>query len=114
MAQKQAHRGRIQAQGSGLEASETWQQAEPLSKKDGLRLLDKLLNKLPKKEQAIRDQSFKDAQRFIEQVEGGLDAPVRKTFRNRKTKDVRVDVEVWSGIAFISFILMILLVWYLI
>ena len=114
MADKKKHRGRIQAQGGGLEESETWQQAEPLSKKDGLYLLDKLRNKLPKKEQAIRDRPFKDAQRFIEQAEGGPDAPVRRTFRNRKTKDVRVDIEVWSGIAFISFILIILFVWHLI
>ena len=38
MTKKKTHRGRLQAQGGGLEASETWEQAEPLSKKAGLLL----------------------------------------------------------------------------
>ncbi|MGK0366830.1 MAG: hypothetical protein ACI85O_003907 [Saprospiraceae bacterium] len=36
------HRGRVQAQGGGLEKSESWSQDEPLSKEDGLSLLEKL------------------------------------------------------------------------
>ena len=33
------HRGRIQAQGGGLEKSESWSQDKPLSAKQGLSLL---------------------------------------------------------------------------
>lgn len=111
MAKKQKHRGRIQAQGEGLEASETWHQEEPLTRDQGLFLLQKLQNKIPPDEQKKRERPFKDAERFIKQSEGGVDAPVRKTFRNRKTKDVRVDIEVWSGTAFVTIVLLMLLLW---
>lgn len=59
------HRGRIQAQGDKLEESESWAQNEPLTKKEGLSLLEKLKNKIPKKEAEIRKKPFKKAERFI-------------------------------------------------
>ncbi len=111
MGKKRAHRGRIQAQGDGLEESETWHQEEPLSRSDGLSLLRKLKDRLSADEQEKRDRPFREAKRFIEQAQGGVDAPLRKTFRNRKTKDVRVDIEVWSGTAFITIVLLLLLLW---
>lgn len=36
------HRGRIQAQGEKLEASEAWSQNEPPTKIEGLLMLDKI------------------------------------------------------------------------
>jgi hypothetical protein len=36
------HRGRIQAQGGGLEASESWSSSTPPTKQEGLDLIDKL------------------------------------------------------------------------
>ena len=104
---RKEHRGRIQAQGDGLEASESWHQSEPLSKKQGLSLLKRLRNKLSPGERAARRQQFEDAERFINQVEGGIDAPTQRSFLNRKTRDVRVDIEVWSGTAFIIIVLLI-------
>jgi hypothetical protein len=104
MVKKHKHRGRLQAQGGGLEASETWEQEKPLSRKDGLSLLSKLKGKLSARERALRKRPFEEAERFIEQAQG-VDAPLRKTFRNRKTRDVRVDIEVWGDTAFVSFIL---------
>lgn len=98
------HRGRIQAQGGGTEKSESWAQDEPLSKKDGLSLLATLKSRMTKKELALRERQFDDAKRYIENVEGGVDATKKKTFRNRKTKDVRVDIEVLAGTAFLSII----------
>jgi hypothetical protein len=110
MTKKKTHRGRLQAQGGGLEASETWEQGEPLSKKAGLSLLEKLRAKLSFREQQLRKRPFEEAERFIRQADG-VDAPLRKTFRNRKTKDVRVDIEVWGGTAFVSIILILILLW---
>lgn len=110
MSKRFEHCGRIQAQGNGLEESETWQQSEPLSKEAGLTILEKLKNRLSTKDQKLREKPFQEAERFIEQSHG-VDAPLRKSFRNRKTKDVRVDVEVWSGTAFLSIVLIILLLW---
>jgi len=45
MADKQPHRGRLQAQGDGLESSECWNQEEPLTKEKGLSLLERLRKK---------------------------------------------------------------------
>ena len=113
MAKKKRHRGRIQAQGGGLEESESWSQEEPLTKEEGLGLLDRLWKKLGPEDQELRKKPFEDAERFIKNVEGGVDAPIRKTFRNKKTKDVRVDIDVWSGTAFFSIIILILLLLWL-
>lgn len=103
------HRGRIQAQGGGFEDSVSWSQDEPLTKKEGLSLLARLLSKIPKKEREIRTQQFEEAKRYIENVDGGIDAVKKKTFRNRKTRDVRVDIEVLGGTAFLSIIVLLLL-----
>ncbi|MEQ8704175.1 MAG: hypothetical protein RIC19_09665 [Phaeodactylibacter sp.] len=107
---RKAHRGRIQAQGGGLEASESWSQTEPLSKEKGLSLLKRLRNKLSPEDQALRERPFEEAGRFINQTEGGIDAPVRKSFNNRQRRSIRVDIEVWSGTAFVSIILIITIV----
>lgn len=103
------HRGRIQAQGGGLEVSESWSQDKPLTKDQGLLLLGKLKGRLNPKEQALREKPFADAERFIKGVKGGVRAPVSQSFQNRKTKDVRVDIEVWNGFAFISIAIIILI-----
>lgn len=104
------HRGRIQAQGGNpkIEKSESWSEDEALTKEKGLKLLDKLWNKLTKKEKKERTKPYKDARRYIENVEGGIDATVKKTFRNRKTKDVRIDIEVLAGTAFMIILLLLL------
>jgi hypothetical protein len=112
MAQK-PHRGRIQAQGGGLEASESWSQDEPLTKGQGLSLLSKLKEKLSPREQELREKPFADAERFIKGAKGGVQAPLSQSFQNRKTKDVRVDIEVWNGFAFISIAIIILIVLWL-
>jgi len=113
MSEKKKHRGRFQAQGDGLEASETWNQKEPLTKRKGLTLLNKLRNKLSDKDRELREKQFKDAERFINGSKGGVDSPLRQTFKNRKTKDARVDIEVWSGSAFVSLLALILLLLWL-
>lgn len=106
------HRGRIQAQGENLEESVTWAQDEPLSKKDGLNLLELLKSKLSKKELKVREKQFEQAKRFIENVQNGESAPSNLTFRNRKTTHERVDIEIWSGIAFGIFLLLFI-IWFL-
>ena len=97
-----SHRGRIQAQGGGLEKSESWAQDKPLTKAQGLSLLQRLWNKLTKKEKEPRQRPYQQARRYIQNVgAGGIDAPVKKPFRNRKTKDIRIDIEVLAGTAFL-------------
>ena len=107
------HRGRIQAQGEGLEKSVSWTQDEPLSKGDGLSLLERLKKMLTKKEFERREKPFEEAKRYIENVEGGADAVKKKSFRNRKSRDARIDIEILSGTAFISLAIFILFVLWL-
>lgn len=106
------HRGRIQAQGEGVEKSVSWAQDEPLTKAEGLSLLDRLKKLLTKKEFERRERPFEDAKRYIQQVDGGADAVKKKSFRNRKSKDARVDIEILGGTAFVSVVLIILVLYF--
>ncbi len=96
------HRGRLQAQGEYLESSEAWSQGEPLSKQEGLNLLDKLRNKIPKKEAEIREIAFQKAAKFIEngpyQV---VTKTISKSYKVPDTEHERVDVEIQKGTAFV-------------
>lgn len=96
------HRGRIQAQGENLEESENWAQEEPLTKNEGLNLLDRLKNKIPKKEAEIRFEAFNKAAKFINQgPHEVINAPVSRSFKVKGTKSERVDLEIQKGEAFI-------------
>lgn len=113
MADKKEHRGRIQAQGDGLEKSVSWSQDKPLTKSEGLKLLEKLKTKLTDKELKAREDEFKKAKRYIENVNGGVDAVKKKSFTNWKTEDIRVDIEILGGTAFVSFLFIVILAWLL-
>ena len=113
---KKEHRGRIQAQGEGLEASESWAQDEPLTAKKGLWLLRKLKNKIPKSEVKKREKEFAKAENLIKRARkiGGIDAKYSQSFRKKESDGVRVDIEVQSGQAFIAVIIFIFaLLWLL-
>lgn len=112
---KRKHRGRIQAQGEGLEASENWAQNKPLTAKKGLRLLGKLKKKIPKKEAEKRKKEFEKAEDLIRRLEnhGGIDAHFSQSFRKKGTDDVRVDIEVLGGRAFVCLVLIvIIIIWF--
>lgn len=96
------HRGRIQAQGENLEASEAWSQNKPPAKKDGLEMLDKLKNKIPKPEAIIRERAFLKASKFIEQgPHEVVNSTVVRSFKVKGTMHERVDIEIQKGKAFI-------------
>lgn len=95
------HRGRLQAQGENLEESENWSQEEPLSKNEGLTLLENLKNKIPKKEAEIRSEAFNKASKFIKQgPHKVISAPITRSFKVKGTKCERVDIEIQKGEAF--------------
>jgi hypothetical protein len=98
------HRGRIQAQGGGLEESESWAMSVPITVDEALELLESLKNKLSSKELKVREKEFDKARAFIVQAgeNGGVDAQVSKTFKVKGTKDLRVDIEVIKGRAFVK------------
>lgn len=96
------HRGRIQVQGENLEASEAWSQNDPPTKTDGLTMLDKLKNKIPRSEARKREKSFLKASRFIEQgPHEVINSPVVRSFKVKGTMHERVDIEIQKGKAFI-------------
>lgn len=116
MSDKKKHRGRIQAQGDGLEASENWSQDEPLSAQDGLRLLEKLRSKIPEKEAKTREKEFEKAADLIRRAgeNGGIDAKFSQTFKTKGTNHVRVDIEILGGRAFVTLLLIVfILIWLL-
>ena len=98
------HRGRVQAQGNKLEASEAWSQDEPPTVDEGLNFLERLIAKITRHQFLEREKEFEKAENFIKQAgdNGGVDAKVSKTFKKKGTKDVRVDIEVIKGTAFVK------------
>lgn len=98
------HRGRVQAQGNKLEASEAWSQEKPPTVDEGLTFLERLIAKITRPQFLEREKQFEKAEKFIKQAgdNGGVDAKVSKTFKKKGTKDVRVDIEVIKGTAFVK------------
>ncbi|GAC1475310.1 MAG: hypothetical protein NVSMB9_27520 [Isosphaeraceae bacterium] len=99
------HRGRVQAQGGGVEESEPWTQDDPLLVADGQQKLVVLRDKLIPVEQAFRHGAFLDAHRFMERAAdaGGARAGTKKSYPQPTRKDQRrVDIEVHKGLAFIK------------
>jgi len=97
------HRGRIQVQGDKIEESESWAKNEPLSKEEGVMMLENLKNKIPKNEAKIREEAFIKASKFIKngpyQV---VTKPITKSYKVPDTEHERVDIEIQKGIAFIN------------
>ena len=98
-----SNRGRIQVQGGEFEDSESWASDEPLTAEEGLNKLEVLRNRIPKTEAELREKEFEKARNFINSAseKGGVDAPVSKTFKRKGSRDVRVDIEVIRGRAFV-------------
>jgi len=96
------HRGRFHAQSDYLEESENWAQQEPLTARDGHRLLTALENRLDDKERRIREDCFRRAHRFIDNAGPGGVGPTTKGFPVRGRHDgSRVDIDVKKGLAFV-------------
>ncbi len=103
------HRGRLQVQGEDMarESSRSWAQAAPRSEADAKRDLNTLEVQCTATELALRDQAFRQAQRYVTRAKqsGGACGPVRRSFSNRnlppRNKDARVDIEVMTGLAFL-------------
>jgi len=98
------HRGRIQAQGGGVEKSESWAQDEPLSLENGLGLIDNLKQQLNKKELATREEAFEKLTKLVNKnSKNGIDTQVVVSFYgDEDTTDERVDLEIRKGKAFIK------------
>ena len=98
------HRGRIQAQGNGVEKSENWSQDNPLTSKDALILLENLKSRLSEREFEERKYGLKKAKALIQNASenGGIDAVRKLSYLTPKTKETRINIEVLGGTAFIK------------
>jgi hypothetical protein len=95
------HRGRIQAQGGGTEKSEAWAQDTPPTESEMLKMCDDLEGQLTEREKQDRKRPLEQLRRFIRSAAsgGGVSAPVSKSFLKRGSKDIRIDLEVITGMA---------------
>lgn len=98
------HRGRIQAQGGNLEKSVAWSQASPPTMSEGLAMIEELISQLSPTEYQIRHKAFEQAKKFVIRTadNNGFPCPVKKSFRVKGTQDIRVDIEIIKGKAFIA------------
>jgi len=98
------HRGRVQAQGGGVEESVPWAQDQPPTAREGHEMLNALEVRLTARESACRAEAFRQAHEYIDRAArvGGSHAPDRKSYPAPPRKDQRrVDIEVLKGIAFV-------------
>jgi RHS repeat-associated protein len=97
------HRGRIQAQGGGTEKSVPWARNTPPTKTEGLTYLMILKSQLTKRELKDREKLFPKVEKWINSAAqaGGVSAYVQQKFQKPDSKDIRIDVEVTKGLAFI-------------
>ena len=95
------HRGRVQAQGGGTEKSDAWAQKKPPSESQMLRKCDSLEQRLTPSEARDRAEPLQRLRNYIRNAaeRGGVDAPLKKSFLKRGSRDIRVDLEVIQGMA---------------
>ena len=102
------HRGRFQAQGDHLEKSRSWSRDSPLPASQAHALLKALYEDLSPAERRDREATFADAHEYIDRAAkaGGVSADpltIKKTYtpRNARRRQLRVDIEVLAGLAFV-------------
>ena|ERR1700749_1882204 len=101
------HRGRFQAQGSGLNKKEPWSQDIPLLYTTGKDLLESLRSQLTPSELRDRALGIIECSAAIKNIHnsGGYHVtgkPFGESYpRLKKNTDKRIDLEIKKGIAFI-------------
>jgi hypothetical protein len=103
------NRGRVEAQGGGVQESVPWAQREPPTVLKGHEMLDRLRDLLLPAEQRFRVDAFEEARQFMTTaslaVSGGVYAQPRKvskSFPRKPRRDHRrVDIVVEKGCAFV-------------
>lgn len=95
------HRGRIQAQGGGVEESEPWASYDIPYKSDGYIMVEDLKVKLSNGALKQRRQAFDKVEKFIDRAPAcGWDVSTQSYPGCPPNRDVRVDVEIKKGKAF--------------
>lgn len=97
------NRGRIQAQGAGTEESSAWAQNDDMFKAQGIEHVQELRGMLTPGETNLRRNSLNVVEHRINNYPSQGVLPFKKSYwDNDSRKDIRVDIEVHAGIAFID------------
>lgn len=98
------NRGRIQAQGNGTEKSAPWNTNNDHTKSMGLERVDNLEGQLTPAELNLRVDALEKCRNRIRTTPFyGVSAQMKKSYYNNfRTRKIRIDIEVNSGIAFID------------
>lgn len=97
------NRGRFQAQGNGLEKSAPWATDDEISKVDGDERISFLELQLTRAECGERIEGIRKARQFVARAPvSGCDAVIIKSFYDIRNREVRVDLEIRFGCAFIG------------
>lgn len=104
MADRKPHRGRFQAQGDGTEKSVAWSLNNPCTKSHANKSITDLKDKLSPKELEVRQECIAKAINFVDRSPAyGMMAIIKKSFTPfPPRKDIRIDIEILAGIAFID------------
>ena len=98
------NRGRIQAQGGGIEKSAAWATDTDVPKSMGIERVDNLVAQLTQAELNVRTFAIQKSRTTINSAaSNGISALMKKSyFDDKKNKKVRVDIEVNAGVAFVD------------
>jgi hypothetical protein len=98
------NRGRFQAQDDVLEKSAAWATDEEVSKPMGIERIDNLQAQLTAAELAVRINAMQRARDFVNNapINGHYAQIVKSYFDDVRNREVRVDVEIRAGRAFIT------------
>jgi hypothetical protein len=98
------NRGRFQAQDDVLEKSAAWATDEEVSKQMGNERLDNLHAQMTPGELAVRINAMQKARDFVNSapINGHYAQIVKSYFDDVRNREVRVDVEIRAGRAFVT------------
>ncbi len=98
------NRGRFQAQDDNLEKSAAWASNDEIPKQMGHETLDNLHAQLSATELAVRVNAMQKARDFVTDapVNGHYAQIIKSYFDDVRNREVRVDVEIRAGRAFIT------------
>jgi hypothetical protein len=98
------HRGRIQAQGAGVEKSVSWNRQTPPSESEMMAMVQQLEAKLTPSELRARERAFIDLREYIRRavMKDGTGIIRSKRFPFDAVGGIRLDLEVLKGTAAVA------------
>jgi hypothetical protein len=93
------HRGRIQAQGGGIETSVSWSRQTPPTESEMMAMVRQLEAMLTPAERRARQEGFEQLRQFIRKGKAHGLPVLSRSFPYRIVRGIRIDLEVRKGCA---------------